>query len=76
MTWIERIGLLRAAERAELPADGAPRDWRIWDLTEATARPSLVIPSSVRTVRPRRTVYAPTTTPGRRTDLHVPDGPR
>ena len=28
MSWIERIGLLRAAERAELPADGA-HDWRI-----------------------------------------------
>ena len=28
MTWIERIGLLRAAERAELPADGA-HDWRV-----------------------------------------------
>jgi hypothetical protein len=28
MTWIERIGLLRAAERAELPADGA-NDWRV-----------------------------------------------
>jgi len=26
MTWIERIGLLRAAERAELPADGAHAD--------------------------------------------------
>lgn len=28
MSWVERIGLLRAAERAELPADGA-RDWRV-----------------------------------------------
>ena len=28
MTWIERIGLLRAAERAELPGDGAV-DWRV-----------------------------------------------
>jgi hypothetical protein len=28
MTWYERIGLLRAAERAELPADGA-NDWRV-----------------------------------------------
>jgi hypothetical protein len=28
MSWIERIGLLRAAERAELPADGA-HDWRV-----------------------------------------------
>ncbi len=28
MTWIERIGMLRAAERAELPADGA-HDWRV-----------------------------------------------
>lgn len=28
MNWIERIGLLRAAERAELPADGA-HDWRV-----------------------------------------------
>ena len=28
MSWIERIGLLRAAERAELPADGA-NEWRI-----------------------------------------------
>ncbi len=28
LTWIERIGLLRAAERAELPADGA-HDWRV-----------------------------------------------
>lgn len=28
MTWIERIGLLRAAERAELPTDGA-HDWRV-----------------------------------------------
>ena len=28
MTWIERIGILRAAERAELPADGA-HDWRV-----------------------------------------------
>jgi hypothetical protein len=28
MTWIERIGLLRAAERAELPSDGA-HDWRV-----------------------------------------------
>lgn len=28
MTWIERIGVLRAAERAELPADGA-HDWRV-----------------------------------------------
>ena len=28
MTWIERIGLLRAAERTELPADGA-HDWRV-----------------------------------------------
>ena len=27
MSWIERIGVLRAAERAELPSDGAP-DWR------------------------------------------------
>ena len=27
MTWVERIGLLRAAERAELPSDGAP-EWR------------------------------------------------
>lgn len=27
MTWVERIGLLRAAERAELPADGA-HAWR------------------------------------------------
>ena len=34
MTWIERIGLLRAAERAELPADGA-HDWR--DLTSQRA---------------------------------------
>jgi len=28
MSWYERIGLLRAAERAELPADGA-NDWRV-----------------------------------------------
>lgn len=28
MTWIERIGVLRAAERAELPSDGA-HDWRV-----------------------------------------------
>ncbi|MXG91708.1 hypothetical protein [Nocardioides flavescens] len=28
MSWIERIGVLRAAERAELPADGA-HDWRV-----------------------------------------------
>jgi hypothetical protein len=28
MSWIERIGLLRAAERAELPADGA-NEWRV-----------------------------------------------
>jgi hypothetical protein len=28
MTWIERIGILRAAERAELPSDGA-HDWRV-----------------------------------------------
>jgi hypothetical protein len=28
MSWIERIGLLRAAERAELPADGA-QAWRV-----------------------------------------------
>jgi hypothetical protein len=28
MTWIERIGVLRAAERAELPAEGAD-DWRL-----------------------------------------------
>lgn len=28
MTWIERIGILRAAERAELPTDGA-HDWRV-----------------------------------------------
>jgi len=28
INWIERIGLLRAAERAELPADGA-NDWRV-----------------------------------------------
>jgi hypothetical protein len=28
MTWVERIGLLRAAERAELPTDGA-QDWRV-----------------------------------------------
>lgn len=28
MSWIERIGILRAAERAELPADGA-HDWRV-----------------------------------------------
>ena len=28
MTWIERIGLLRAAERAELPSEGA-HDWRV-----------------------------------------------
>lgn len=28
MSWIERIGLLRAAERAELPSDGA-HDWRV-----------------------------------------------
>lgn len=28
MTWIERIGLLRAAERAELPTDGA-HEWRV-----------------------------------------------
>jgi hypothetical protein len=28
MTWIERIGLLRAAERTELPADGA-HEWRV-----------------------------------------------
>jgi hypothetical protein len=28
MSWIERIGVLRAAERAELPADGA-NDWRV-----------------------------------------------
>ena len=27
MSWVERIGLLRAAERAELPGDGA-HDWR------------------------------------------------
>ena len=28
MTWIERIGLLRAAERAELPTEGA-NEWRV-----------------------------------------------
>ena len=28
MSWIERIGVLRAAERAELPSDGA-QDWRV-----------------------------------------------
>jgi hypothetical protein len=28
MTWIERLGLLRAAERAELPDDGA-HTWRV-----------------------------------------------
>jgi hypothetical protein len=28
MTWVMRIGMLRAAERAELPADGA-HDWRL-----------------------------------------------
>lgn len=28
MTWIERIGILRAAERTELPSDGA-HDWRV-----------------------------------------------
>jgi hypothetical protein len=28
MSWIERIGVLRAAERAELPAEGAD-DWRM-----------------------------------------------
>lgn len=28
MSWIERIGLLRAAERAELPSDGA-QEWRV-----------------------------------------------
>ena len=28
MSWVERVGLLRVAERAELPADGA-RDWRV-----------------------------------------------
>ena len=27
MSWYERIGLLRAAERAELPSEGA-QDWR------------------------------------------------
>lgn len=27
MSWYERIGLLRAAERAELPSEGA-HDWR------------------------------------------------
>jgi len=28
MSWVERIGILRAAERAELPSDGA-HDWRV-----------------------------------------------
>lgn len=28
MTWVERLGLLRAAERAELPDDGATT-WRV-----------------------------------------------
>jgi hypothetical protein len=28
MTWVERLGLLRAAERAELPVDGAST-WRV-----------------------------------------------
>jgi len=28
MTWVERLGLLRAAERAELPDDGASA-WRV-----------------------------------------------
>ena len=28
MSWMERIGVLRAAERAELPAVGA-QDWRV-----------------------------------------------
>lgn len=28
MTWVERLGLLRAAERAELPEDGA-QTWRL-----------------------------------------------
>jgi hypothetical protein len=28
MTWVERLGLLRAAERAELPEDGA-HTWRV-----------------------------------------------
>ena len=28
MTWVERLGLLRAAERAELPDDGA-HEWRV-----------------------------------------------
>jgi hypothetical protein len=28
MNWVERIGMLRAAERAELPMDGA-HDWRV-----------------------------------------------
>ena len=28
MTWVERLGLLRAAERAELPDDGA-QTWRV-----------------------------------------------
>ena len=28
MTWVERLGLLRAAERAELPDEGA-HDWRV-----------------------------------------------
>ena len=28
MSWVERLGLLRAAERAELPDDGA-HEWRM-----------------------------------------------
>ena len=28
MNWVERLGLLRAAERAELPEDGA-HTWRV-----------------------------------------------
>ena len=28
MSWVERLGLLRAAERAELPDDGA-HEWRV-----------------------------------------------
>ena len=28
MSWVERLGLLRAAERAELPDDGA-QAWRV-----------------------------------------------
>ena len=28
MSWVERLGLLRAAERAELPEDGA-QTWRV-----------------------------------------------